>query len=84
MLSFKGRHFVKPIILMTVRWYVAYSLSYRNIEELLQDRGLEIDHSTINRWVIEYAPRMLANFKSKKKAVNNSWLMDESVLQQAA
>ena len=44
---------MKSIILMVVRWYVAYALSYRDIEELLLERGLKIDHSTINRWVVE-------------------------------
>jgi putative transposase len=59
MISFKWRHFRQDIILMLVRWYVAYSLSYRDIEELAieelaLERGLKVDHSTINRWVIEY------------------------------
>ena len=52
MISFKQRHFKKEMILMLVRWYVAYSLSYRDIEELASERGLKVDHSTINRWVI--------------------------------
>ena len=55
MISFKGKQFLKDIILMAVRWYLAYSLSYRDIEELLLERGLKIDHSTINRWVLEYS-----------------------------
>lgn len=63
---------------MAIRWYVAYALSYRDIEEILQDRGLIIDHATINRWVIEYAPQLSANFKKKKKAVKYSWRMDET------
>ncbi len=78
MISFKGKHFLKPIILMVIRWYVAYALSYRDIEEILKERGLLIDHATINRWVIEYAPQLAANFKKKKKAVKYSWRMDES------
>ena len=49
--SFKGAHFPKDIILMGVRWYVAYPLSYRHIEELMEERGVEVDHSTIQRWV---------------------------------
>ena len=49
MLSFKGRHFPKDLILMAVRWKLAYSLSYRNIEELLEERGADVDHST-GRW----------------------------------
>jgi putative transposase len=78
MISFKGKHFLKPIILMSIRWYLAYALSYRNIEELLLERGLNIDHSTINRWVVEYSPQLLSKFKNRKKIVTNSWRMDET------
>lgn len=78
MISFKGKHFLKPIILMAVRWYVAYALSYRDIEELLLERGLKIDHSTVNRWVIEYAPQLAESFKTKKKSVGCSWRADET------
>lgn len=56
MLRFQGRHFKREIILMLVRWYLVYSLSYRDVEELALERGLKVDHSTINRWVIEYSP----------------------------
>jgi transposase-like protein len=48
----------KEIILMLVRWYLGYSLSYREMEELALDRGLQVDHSTINRWVIKYSPQL--------------------------
>ena len=65
---------------MAVRWYVAYNLSYRDIEELMAERGIKVDHSTINRWVIKYAPELLKNFKLKKKAVNKSWQMDETYI----
>ncbi len=56
MISFKGKHFPKNIILLVVRWYVSYSLSYRNIEEMMLERGTKVDHATLNRWVIEYSP----------------------------
>ena len=78
MISFKGKQFMKSIILMAVRWYVAYALSYRDIEELLLERGLKIDHSTINRWVIEYSPKLKSSFKNKKRPVGGSWRMDET------
>jgi putative transposase len=79
MLSFKWRHFKKDIILMAVRWYVAYSLSYRDIEELMAERGVEVDHSTLNRWVVKYAPELEAEFRRKhKKQVGTSWRMDET------
>ncbi len=85
MISFKGRHFPKEVILMSVRWYIAYSLSYRDIEEMLAERGVSSDHATVNRWVIEYAPKLEEQFrKSYKKRVGTSWRMDESVLQKAA
>jgi transposase-like protein len=58
MISFKGRHHQQDIILQCVRWYVAYSLSYRDLEELMQERGYVVDHNTIQRWVIHYAPRI--------------------------
>ena len=51
-ISFKGRHFQHDMILQSVRWYLAYSLSYRDIEELMAERGFSVDHSTINRWVL--------------------------------
>ena len=50
--SFKGAHFPQDIILPCVRWYVAYPLSARHIEELMLERGVHVDHSTVNRWVI--------------------------------
>ena len=52
-ISFKGAHFPQDIILMGVRWYVAYPLSYRHVEELLEERGVPIDHATIQRWVVQ-------------------------------
>ena len=81
MISFKGRHFMKPIILMLVRWYLAYALSYRNIEELANERGLSVDHSTIQRWVEYYSPQLEEVFrKNKKRTPNGSWRMDETYL----
>ena len=79
MLVFKWRHFKKDIILMAVRWYLAYSLSYRDIEELMAERGVSVDHSTLNRWVMKYAPELEAEFRRKhKKRVGSSWRMDET------
>jgi putative transposase len=80
-LSFKWRQFEKEIILMLVRWYCAYSLSYRDIEELAKERSLIVDHSTINRWVIRYAPQLEEQFRKKyKREINGSWRMDETYL----
>src|SRR3712207_7940629 len=52
----KGRHYEASLILQAVSWYLRYPLSYRDIEELFLERGLEVDHATLNRWVLAYAP----------------------------
>ena len=57
-MEFKGSHFEKEIILWGVRWYVAYPLSYRQLEEMRKERGVSVDHATLNRWVIKYAPEV--------------------------
>ncbi len=51
-ISFKGRYFQRDMILQSVRWYLAYVLSYRDIEEIMKERGFDVDHSTIQRWVV--------------------------------
>jgi hypothetical protein len=58
MINFIGRHFQQEMILQCVRWYLAYSLSYRDIEKIMKERELEVDHSTIQRWVVHYAPKL--------------------------
>ena len=78
MIDFGGRHFPSTVILMAIRWYVAYALSYRDIEELMAERGLEVDHSTVNRWVIRYSPELEDVFRKNKKPVGTSWRMDET------
>ena len=66
---------------MLVRWYVAYALSYRDIEELAMERGLKVDHSTLNRWVIHYSPQLEVAFrKRRKRPVGISWRMDETYI----
>jgi transposase-like protein len=54
MIEFKGSHFEREVILWGVRWYVAYPISYRQLEEMMDERGVEVDHSTLNRWVVKY------------------------------
>jgi transposase-like protein len=78
--SFKGAHFPKDIILMGVRWYVAYPLSTRHVEELMEERGVTVDHSTINRWVIKYSPQLEKAFHRRKRPVWLSWRMDETYI----
>lgn len=81
MISFEGRHFKKTIILMTVHWYLAYALSYRNIEELMAERGLGVDQSMINCWVIKYAPKLEVEFsKEHKRKIGSSGRMDETYI----
>ena len=80
MISFKGCHFPKNVILMGIRWYISYPLSYRHIEELLEERGIFLDHATVNRWVIKYSPALEANFRKHKKPVGKSWRMDETYI----
>ncbi len=80
MISFKGRHHQQDMILQCIRWYVAYSLSYRDLEELMQERGYAVDHSTIQRWVVHYAPRIEIAFLKNKSRVGNRWRMDETYL----
>jgi len=58
MISFNGRQFEKDIILQCVRWYLAYALSYRDLEEMMIERGIPVDHSTIQPWVVNYSPRL--------------------------
>src|SRR5881296_1269106 len=67
MISFKGAHFPQDIILMGVRWYVAYPLSYRHVEELMEERGVPVDHATIQRWVVKYSP-LLQYLRRLRKA----------------
>ena len=78
MITFKGRHHQQDIILQCVRWYVAYSLSYRDLEELMQERGYAVDHSTVQRWVVHYAPRIEKAFRKNKKRVGLRWRLDET------
>jgi putative transposase len=76
--SFKGAHFPPEVILMGVRWYLAYPLSTRHVEELMAERDVELDHATINRWVIKYSPQLEEEFHRRKRPVWVSWRMDET------
>src|SRR2546425_4341969 len=78
--SCKGVHFPQEGILMGVRWYLAYPLSTRHVEELMEERGVELDHATINRWVIKYSPLLEEAFYRRKRPVWVSWRMDETYI----
>ena len=77
-MDLSGRHFPKDLILQTVRWYLRYNLSYRDMEEILEERGVEIDHTTPYRWVQEYAPQLEAEHRKRCKVCGTFWRMDET------
>jgi IS6 family transposase len=66
------------IILLCVRWYLRDALSYRDLEEMMQERGLTVDHTTIYRWVQSYAPELEKRSRPHLKATNDSWRVDET------
>jgi transposase, IS6 family len=78
---FKWRHFLPDIIVLNVRWYCRYSLSYRDLEEMMAERGVEVDHSTINRWVLKFAPELDNRIRSFLKPTNDSWRVDETYIE---
>ncbi len=75
---FKGRHFDRSIILLCVRWYLAYGLSLRDLEEMMQERNIHVDHSTVHRWVLRFSPLLLEQFNKRKRAVTGKWHVDET------
>jgi len=79
-MKFSGRHFPKDLILTTVGWYLRSNLSYRDVEELMAERGIVVDQSTINRWVVKYASWLVEPAKNHKPKVGISWRLDETYL----
>ena len=77
---FKWCHFQAEILLLNVRWYCRYALSYRDLEEIMQERGVEVDHSTINRWVLKYAPELEKRIRPHLRGTNDSWRVDETYI----
>jgi IS6 family transposase len=77
---FKWRHFEPTIILLCVRWYCRYQLSYRDVEEMMKERGLEVDHSTIFRWVQRYAPEINKRIRPHLKMSGTSYRVDETYI----
>ncbi len=85
--SFKWKHFVGEIILLNVRWYLKYPLSYRNLKEVMIERGevmiergIQVYHSTIMRWVHQYSPEIEKKIKRHLRPTNNSWRVDETYI----
>ena len=77
---FKGHCFPKAIILQAVYFKLRFSLSYRDIEELLSIRGVKVDHATIQRWVFKFPPLVEQQFRKRKKSVGKRWRMDETYI----
>src|SRR5437762_3217306 len=77
---FKGRHFEAETILLCVRWYLRFGLSFRNLEELMAERNLAVDHVTIWRWVQRYAPELPRRCRPELRMANRSWRVDETYL----
>ena len=80
MLNFSGRHYPSEIILQCVRWYVSYGISYRDLEEMMSERGIDMDHATLNRWVLKYAPEIEKKSRRYKRQVHGSWRLDETYI----
>ncbi|WP_075794672.1 IS6 family transposase [Massilia putida] len=80
MLSFKGMRFPVDVILVCIRWYAAYPLSYRHIEEMMGERGVSVDHSTINRWAIRFLPVIEKLSRQHKRHIGTSWRMDKTYI----
>jgi len=77
---FKWRQTAPELILCAVRWYLRYSLSLRDVEELLAERGLAADHTTIWRWVQRYGPELEQRLRRHLKPTNKSWRVDETYI----
>jgi transposase-like protein len=80
MISFKGVHFPKDIILTGARWYAAYPLSYRHGAGLMQERGVAVDHATIQRRVVKHSPLLEEALRRRKRLVWVRWRMDETYI----
>ena len=80
MLNFKGMRFPIDVILVCIRWYAAYPLSYRHLEEIMEERGVSVDHSSINRWAIRFLPLIEKMARKHKRPVGGSWRMDETYI----
>ena len=77
---FKWRHYEPEIILLCVRWYLTYPLSYRQVAEMVNERGLDVHHTTIYRWVQQYAPELDKRCRPYLRPTNDSWRVDETYI----
>ncbi len=79
----KRLHYPLEVMLTCVRWYVAYPLSLRQIEEMMQERGVYVDHVTVHRWTVKMLPVLAAVFRRRKRQVGRSWTVDETYIKVA-
>ena len=79
-IDFKGSHYPKSVILYAVFFYVRYAVSYRDLEEIMAERGVEVDHATLNRWVIKFSPLIAKEAHKRKRKTAASWRMDETYI----
>jgi len=79
-ITFKGSHFPKSVILFAVFFYVRYPVSYRDLQEIMAERGIEIDHATFHRWVVRYAPQIADQAQKRKRPTLGSWRVDETYI----
>ncbi len=77
-ISFKGAHFPRDVILHAVFFYLRYGVSYRDLEEIMAERGVDLDHATLNRWVSRYAGLIAETARYRKRPTDRSWRMDET------
>src|ERR1700744_2218979 len=76
----KRLHYPLEVMLTCVRWYVAYPLSLRHIEEMMAERGVVVDHATVHRWSLKIVPVFAKVFRRHKRSVGRSWRMDETYI----
>ena len=79
-IDFKGHQYPKSVILYAVFFYVRYGVSYRDLEEIMAERGVQVDHATLNRWVVKYSPDIAKRVQFKKSLTAGSWRMDETYI----
>ncbi|EAD9311853.1 IS6 family transposase, partial [Listeria monocytogenes] len=77
---FKGKQFQQDVIIVAVGYYLRYNLSYREVQEILYDRGINVSHTTIYRWVQEYGKLLYQIWKKKNRQSFYSWKMDETYI----
>ena len=77
----KRLHYPLDVMLLCVRWYAAYALSLRNLEEMMAERGVQVDHATVHRWALKILPVLAKVFRRRKHPVGRSWRMDETYIQ---